>query len=65
MKAKCPNCDSKEFWATAYVPENWLLNEKGEYLDRRECTDGDTLHHPGADDLWVCAKCGTEAKVTI
>jgi len=63
-KAVCPNpdCDSKQFYATAHVTEEWVVDEDGYFTELAKSYDQDVLHSPDEHDLWVCVKCGTEAK---
>jgi|19_taG_2_1085344.scaffolds.fasta_scaffold04570_6 hypothetical protein len=66
MKAKCPNDPNhKEFVTVAYVSEDWVVDENGDFIEVFENNDTCILHEPSADNIWYCNTCdnGTEAKV--
>jgi hypothetical protein len=64
MKATCPkDPEHKEFYATAHVAEEWIVDETGQFLDHADLP-GEVTHAPGPDDVWTCKECGAEAVVT-
>ena len=63
MHARCPkNPDHKKFVTSASEVHDWLVDEHGNFLEDRGCTE--TLHKPHADNIWECAECGYTAVVT-
>lgn len=63
MKATCPNsAEHKQFFTTAHVMEEWLVDETGEFIKKVNFVE--TVHPPNPDNPWTCAECGTEAEVT-
>lgn len=57
---KCPNCGSEEFFVTAHVTQDWLVDKHGGFMKtENECVD--VLHQPKDDDVWQCADCGYDA----
>lgn len=57
---KCPNCGSEEFFVTAHVTQDWLVNSKGDFMQvENECVE--ITHQPTDIDLWECADCGYDA----
>ena len=57
---KCPKCGCKEFYVTAHVAQDWLVDRHGNYLKtENECAY--TIHKPDNDDMWMCADCGYHA----
>ena len=57
---KCPNCGSEEFFVTAHVTQDWLVDKHGEFVQvENDCVE--VTHQPKNDDLWICADCGYDA----
>lgn len=57
---KCPNCGSEEFFVTAHVTQDWLVDKHGEFVQvENECVE--VTHQPKDDDIWQCADCGYDA----
>lgn len=57
---KCPNCGSEEFFVTAHVTQDWLVDKDGEFMQvENECVE--VTHQPKDDDIWQCADCGYDA----
>ena len=69
LKATCPNSpDHKYFVTVAYVSEDWIVDEHGNFQDVETGPDKDpsqVLHKPDPGNVWTCRECGAEAKVTI
>jgi len=63
MKATCPECNSKQFVTVAHVTEDWVVNENGEFVEVFGSSDTYVVHGPRAGNIWICYKCGEEAKV--
>jgi len=64
MKATCPNnSEHCTFVTVAYVSQDWLVDENGDFLDEADGSAGEVLHKPDPDNIWTCAVCGAEAKV--
>ena len=62
MELACPKCGSKKFTVVAHVTEEWITDEKGNFLEvHQSCID--VIHKPDKDDCWLCAECGNEAIV--
>lgn len=66
MKAVCPKDDKhKEFYTVTHILQEWRVDEHGQFIDiARNGEALETVHGPHKDNLWVCATCGCEAKVT-
>lgn len=63
MKAFCPTSKRhKRFITTAHVMEEWLVEQDGTFIEVKESLQTD--HGPDPDNIWTCATCGAEAKVT-
>ena len=63
MRARCLNSDEhKEFVTVAHVAEDWLVDEKGNFIENYGCT-GDVVALPHSENIWTCVKCGAEAEV--
>jgi hypothetical protein len=65
MKATCPNNKKhKRFITTAHVMQEWVVDEKGNFL---EVGDGghnlEVSQDPDPANLWTCAICFAEATV--
>ena len=64
MKSKhiCPKCGGKQFYTTAHIMQEWLVDENGNFIQTVE----DCLEVTAdADDenYWCCANCGAEAVI--
>lgn len=58
---KCPKCGCKEFYVTAHITQDWLVDTNGDHLRTEEkCVE--VTHFPKDDDLWQCADCGNAAE---
>ena len=58
---KCPKCGCKEFYVSAHVVQDWLVDTNGDYLSTvEECAT--VAHFPDDDDIWQCADCGYDAE---
>ena len=56
----CPKCGGREFFVTAHVTQEWLVDENGNYMSTiDDCQE--VTHSPDDEDLWECADCGYEA----
>ena len=63
MIAVCPNnCERKEFFTSAHIAQEWLVNEHGDWIE--DGAEGEINHPPEADNIWSCAECGSTATVT-
>lgn len=64
MKLTCPkDPEHNRFEVSAHVAQTWLVDENCDYVEvADDCIE--TIHRPDAGDYYVCAECGTEAKVT-
>jgi succinate dehydrogenase/fumarate reductase-like Fe-S protein len=65
MKATCPkNKKHKKFITTAHVMQEWVVDEKGNFL---EVEDGghnlEVTQDPDPANIWHCAICGEQATV--
>ena len=65
MKATCPkNKKHKKFITTAHVMQEWIVDEKGNFIEVRD--GGESLEitsDPHPANVWTCAICGEEATV--
>lgn len=62
LLAVCPkDKNHKRFSTTAYVCEEWLVDEHGEFMNKLELLE--VTHDPDPDNTWTCAECGSEAEV--
>ena len=65
MKAICPkNQKHNQFVTTAHVMQEWIVDEKGEFIDINE--GGECLEvtaNPDPDNIWNCKTCGAIAKI--
>lgn len=58
---KCPKCGCKEFYVTANVAQDWLVDSDGYYIKTIEnCAS--VIHFPNDEDIWQCADCGYDAE---
>lgn len=67
LKATCTK-DSTHlmFRTTTHVMEEWVVDEKGNFLDRvNHGFQWQVIHEPDPGNLWSCAVCGAEAKVEV
>jgi hypothetical protein len=63
LLAECPKEPShKRFVTVAHVAEDWLVDEHGNFIESRGCTE--TVAPPTKGNTWTCAECGAEATVT-
>lgn len=63
MRAVCTKDESHDkFITTAHVTQSWVVDDGGEFLE--ELSTDDTTHGPNPQNIWVCAECGEEAKVS-
>lgn len=63
MKATCPkNPEHDRFCTTVHVMEEWVVDASGAFQEVLRTLD--TTREPDPDNLWTCAVCGTDAKVT-
>lgn len=54
---RCPKCGCKQFYVTAHVVEEWLVDANGYFIE----TTGlalEVAHYPNNEDIWVCTDCG-------
>lgn len=64
MRAKCPNNpEHKQFVTVAHVTEDWVVDEKGNFIAVFEGSEGQTVHKPDPGNTWTCVICETEAEV--
>jgi ribosomal protein S27E len=65
MLARCPNDPThKRFVTVAHVTEDWVVDERGNFLQVSDETCGETTHGPHPENGWSCDICGAEAIVT-
>ena len=58
---RCPKCGCEEFYVTAHVVQDWLVDYDGNYIKTADdCVE--VAHYPKDDDIWTCNKCGYEAE---
>lgn len=63
MRAVCPNNPEHDrFRTVAHVMEDWIVDEKGSFLENLGCLQVD--HGPDAGNNWTCMECEEEAEVT-
>lgn len=56
---KCPKCGCEKFYVTAHVTQDWIVNERGDFIEVIEdCVE--VTHFPDDIDFWTCADCGYE-----
>ena len=64
MKARCPKNEThKRFITVAHVTEDWVVDEKGNFIEVCDETCGETTHGPDPENTWQCAICFAEAIV--
>ena len=58
---RCPKCGCEEFYVTAHVVQDWLVDCNGDYVETvDDCIE--VAHYPKDDDIWTCKKCNYEAE---
>lgn len=58
----CPKCGGKDFYTTAHIMQEWLVNENGDFVSvATECLE--ITHGPDDDNIWTCTMCGAEAVI--
>lgn len=57
----CPKCGGKRFITVAHVAEDWVVDEYGNWIETKECTE--TVAPPDDGNTWQCERCGTEAVI--
>jgi hypothetical protein len=63
MKITCPkNVTHKEFYTTAHVTEEWVVDGGGDFSHVTE-GEAEVVHRPDSQDLFTCCVCGEEGKV--
>lgn len=62
IKATCPTSpDHKRFITTAHVMEEWVVDERGNFIDLVRALE--TVHSPSEGNTWTCKECGADAKL--
>lgn len=62
IKAICPTSpEHKRFKTTAHVMEEWVVDERGNFIDLIAALE--TVHGPDMGNTWTCTECGSYAKV--
>ena len=62
MKLTCPNNKKhKRFVTTAHEVHDWIVDNKGEFVDDKGCTE--VTHEPDSHDTFQCAVCNADAMV--
>jgi hypothetical protein len=65
MLARCPNNPThKRFVTVAHVTEDWVVDERGNFIRVSGSTYAETVSGPNPDNTWSCLECGAEAIVT-
>lgn len=65
MLARCPNDPThKRFVTVAHVTEDWVVDERGNFIQVSDETCGETTHGPDPGNTWYCEQCECEAIVT-
>lgn len=63
MKAVCPTSPDHDIFITvAHVIEEWVVNRDGSYRENLDVLE--VAQKPSPENIWTCASCGKEAKVT-
>lgn len=66
MRAICPNNpEHKRFVAVAYVSEDWLVDEQGNFLEVAPGSETYTLFEPNPDNIWYCYECSGNIKAMV
>lgn len=56
MHATCPNNpEHKRFLTVAHVSEEWLVNENGDFIEKKQVLE--TVQEPSPDNSWYCYDC--------
>ena len=59
-KFTCPeNTEHKRFYVTAWVSEEWLVDEDGDWI-KTTPGGGETMREPQSHDYRICATCEAE-----
>ena len=64
MKSKhiCPQCGAHEFYTTAHVTQEWLVDSHGGFI--AVSTDAIEVDaDPDDDNIWTCARCGADGVI--
>lgn len=57
----CPKCGAKSFCATAHVTQDWVVDEKGNFIkSHNDCLE--VTHFPDENDIFDCNNCGYSAE---
>lgn len=58
---RCPECGGMNFYVTCHVTQEWVVDEKGDFL---ECNDDcmEVMHYPDENDIFDCKDCGYSAE---
>jgi len=67
MKAICLQNKRKhrEFYTTVHVVQEWRVDEHGKFISVDSHGAAlEVVHGPNKLNVWTCATCGCEAKVT-
>ena len=49
---RCPKCGCEEFYVTAHVVQDWIVDCNGDYIKTTEdCVE--VAHYPKDDDIWT------------
>lgn len=60
MPKVCPKCGGTKFTVTAYLTQDWLVDEHGNFMEViGDCEE--ITHLPDNDDVWNCNQCGHSA----
>lgn len=58
----CPHCGGKRFSTTAQIVQEWIVDERGNFIsvetDRLEVTS-----EPDDANIWLCTQCGYEGVI--
>jgi len=64
MIARCPkNPEHKRFITIAHVTEDWVVDERGEFIDVYQHSESEVVHRPHPENTWTCEVCGAQAEV--
>jgi len=64
MIATCPkNSEHKRFVTVAHVTEDWLVDERGDFVEVAPGSESQVVHEPHPDNIWTYAVCGAQARV--
>lgn len=57
---RCPKCGARSFCVTAYVTQDWVVDENGSFISsNNDCVE--VTHFPTDDDIWDCNDYGFSA----